>query len=155
MKSKTDKSVKIVIVCMLLGSITPLYAAIPPLHVDGNQIKDPNGKVVVLRGICLLDLGSLESWQGGAINMINRLTNKSDAQGGSPGWYTKVVRIPICPADSHTDTWPYEFNPDDLNDPNNTALYNLLRSVVNQCALKDVYSIIDWHYVANTYDHVA
>jgi hypothetical protein len=123
--------------------------------VDGNKLKDPNGNIVVLRGVAMIDLGSQEAWYGGALNMIDRLTNKDDSNGNSPGWYTKIIRIPIMPADSHTDTWPYEFNPDDLNDPANESLYNLLRSVVDYCAEKEVYADIDWHYVANTNDYVA
>lgn len=124
-------------------------AAIPPLHTDGNKIKDPNGNVVVLRGVSLIDLGHLEDWQGGAINMIDRLTDKTDTQGSSPGWYPKIIRIPIAPPDSHDDWWPYEFDPN-----NNDDLYNLLRTVVDYCAQKDLYAIIDWHYVARTSDHV-
>ncbi len=45
--------------------------------------------------------------------------------------------------------WPHPFSPD------NNDLYNLLRTVVNYCKTKDMYAIIDWHYIANTYDHVA
>lgn len=128
------------------------HAAIPWLHVEGTQIKDPNGNVVVLRGVSLIDLGHLEDWQGGAINMIDRLTDKTDTQGTSPGWYTKVIRIPIAPPDSTNPpySWPYPFDPDDNDD-----LYDLLRTVVDYCASKDLYVIIDWHYVANTYEHVA
>jgi hypothetical protein len=147
-KTLQAKFIKVVIVCMLCYSITPLNAATPWLHVEGNKIKDPAGNVVVLRGVDLIDLGFLQSWQGGAINMINRLTNKTDTQGDSPGWYPKVVRIMIAPPDS-VSGWPYPF------DPNNTVLYDLLRSVVDRCKTKDLYVIIDWHYVANTYDHVA
>lgn len=132
---------------VLLGILSPLYGSIPRLHADGNQIKDPEGNVVVLRGISLIDLGFLQSWQGGAINMIDRLTDKDDTQGNSPGWYPKVIRIPIAPPDS-VSGWPYPFN------PNNTVLYDLLRTVVDYCATQDLYVIIDWHYVANTYEHV-
>lgn len=134
-------------------SAAPLYAATPWLHVEGNQIKDPDGNVVVLRGIALIDLGHLEDWQGGAFEMIDRLTDTTDTQGNSPGWYPKVLRINITPPDS-TDppySWPYPFDPE-----NNDNLYDeLLRPVVDYCASKDLYVIIDWHYVANTYDHVA
>ncbi len=146
------KSIKVVIVCIFLYSITLLNAATPWLHVDGNKIKDPAGNVVVLRGISLIDLGHLEGWRGGAINMIDRLTDKTDAQASSPGWYPKIIRIPIVPPDS-TDppySWPYYFDP-----CNNDDLYNLLRTVVDYCASKDLYVIIDWHYIAKTYLHVA
>jgi hypothetical protein len=126
-------------------------AAIPWLHVEGNKIKDPNGNIVILRGVSLIDLGFLEEWQGGAINMIDRLTDKTDTQGSSPGWYTKVIRIPIIPADApDTNGWPNRWDPED------DSYYNdLLRPVVDYCASKDVYAIIDWHYVANTWEKVA
>ena len=125
----------------------PPLRCYPRLHVDGNKIKDPNGNEVVLRGIALIDLGVLQDWQGGAINMIDRLTNKSDPCSSSPGWYPRIVRIMIAPPDS-VSGWPHPFNPD------NNDLYNLLRTVVDYCKTKDIYAIIDWHYVANTYEHV-
>ncbi|MBN1764662.1 MAG: carbohydrate binding domain-containing protein, partial [Sedimentisphaerales bacterium] len=85
-------------------SATPTYIPPPPdtpwLHADGNRIKDPNGNVVVLRGVDMIDLGFLEDWQGGVINMIDRLTDKTDTQGTSPGWYPRVLRLAIVPADA-------------------------------------------------------
>jgi len=136
-----------IVVFAIFCLATPIYAITPRLHVEGNKIKDPNSNTVVLRGIDLIDLGFLQDWQGGAIAMIDRITNKSDSQGNSPGWYPKVVRIMIAPPDA-VDNWPHPFSPD------NNDLYNLLRTVVNYCKTKDMYAIIDWHYVANTYDHV-
>ncbi|MBN1763638.1 MAG: hypothetical protein JW860_00105, partial [Sedimentisphaerales bacterium] len=41
----------IFIVGLLFCCIMPLYAATPWLHADGNVIKDPDGNVVVLRGV--------------------------------------------------------------------------------------------------------
>ena len=108
--SKTRYAERIVVLILLCA--TTLHAAIPPLHVDGNRIKDPNGNVVVLRGVSLIDLGFLEGWQGGAVNMIDRLTDKTDAQGTWPGWYTRVIRIPIAPPDV-SDGWPHRWDPND------------------------------------------
>lgn len=142
------KWILLFIVLFLFCSVSSVYAGIPWLHADGNQIKDPSGNVVVLRGISLIDLGFLEDWEEGAINMIDRITDKTDTQGSSPGWYPKIIRIPIAPPDSHKDDWPYPF------DPNDEVLYNLLRTVVDYCATKDLYVIIDWHYIDNTYEHV-
>ncbi|KPL25152.1 MAG: hypothetical protein AMJ75_01730 [Phycisphaerae bacterium SM1_79] len=141
-------SVKVTIVCVLLCSITALHAATPWLHVDGNQIKDPAGNVVVLRGISTIDLGFLEAWQGGAINMIDRLTDKTDTQGDSLGWHPRILRIPVYPPDA-ASSWPHRF------DPNNDNFYNnLLRPVIDYCAAKDIYAIIDWHYITDTWDKV-
>ena len=73
-------------------------AALPWLHVEGNQIKDPNGATVILRGVSLIDLGALEAWEGGIHRMIDRLTDPNDTQGSSPGWHTKVVRFAVVPS---------------------------------------------------------
>ena len=111
------------ILCAFFCLITPLYAAPPRLHVDGNKIKDPNGNVVVPRGVAMIDLGSTEIWWGGAINTIDRLTDKNDTQGNSPGWYTKIIRVPICPNDSPLCTnSPLTFNPGTLT-PQITPLF--------------------------------
>ncbi len=135
---------------LLVCSAAPVYAGTPWLHTDANQIKDPAGNVVILRGIDFIDLGFLDNWEGGAFAMIDRVTNKTDTQGNSPGWYPKVFRINITPPDSVGGNWPVPF------DPGNCAFYyDLLRPVVDYCKAKDIYAIIDWHYVANTYDHVA
>ena len=164
MKSKTEKrhcadrcagviraeSISAVVsVCLLFCSISPVNASTPWLHVDGNQIEDPNGNVVVLRGVDMIDLGVTEAQRGGAVKMVNRLTNKSDPNGSYTGWYPKVIRLPIVPADAAgASGWPNRFNPSDPNFYN-----NILRPVVNACAANDVYAIIDWHYVAKTYEH--
>ncbi|MBN1763636.1 MAG: carbohydrate binding domain-containing protein [Sedimentisphaerales bacterium] len=133
---------------LLFYLITSLHGAMPWLHVEGNQIKDPLGNVVVLRGISLIDLGFLEDWEGGAINMIDRLTDPCDTQGSSVGWYPRVIRIPIYPPEN-SSSWPYRF------DAENDDFYdNLLRPVVDYCAAKNLYVIIDWHFIDDTYDHV-
>jgi len=149
MKKIHIQSIEVSFVAVLLYISTPLCADVPWLHVEGNRIKDPKGNVVVLRGISLIDLGFLEGWQGGAINMIDRLTNKNDSQGDSPGWYPKIIRIPIYPPES-ADNWPHPWN------PNDDRFYNdLLRPVVDYCAEKDLYVIIDWHYITDTWDKIA
>jgi len=142
---------KFAVVFIFLCVVMPLYAVPPRLHVDGNKVKDPNGNIVILRGVALIDLGALEDWKGGALNAVDLITDPTDTQGNSPGWYTKIIRIMITPPDSTTPagSWPHPFNAD------NNDLYNLLRTFVDYCAEKEVYVAIDWHYVANTYDHVA
>jgi len=135
---------------MLFCLITPLYASTPWLHVEGNKIKDPEGNIVVLRGVALIDLGATELWRGGAINMIDRLTNPTDSQGSYTGWGTKVVRLAIYPTDGDFTggPWYFQTNPDNYYN-------NLLRPVVDYCKSKDLYVIIDWHYVGvNTFDKV-
>jgi len=134
------KFIKIVIICILFYSITPLYADIPSLHVDGSKIKDPNGDVVILRGISLIDLGAQEIYYDRTvIEVIDLVTDKNDTQGSSPGWYPNILRLPICPPE-YGGPLPYTLGSDYLYD-------NLLRPVVDYCAAKGVYCIIDLHYV--------
>ncbi|MBI5550395.1 MAG: glycoside hydrolase family 5 protein [Desulfobacterales bacterium] len=114
-------------------------AETPWLHVEGNKIKDPAGNTVILRGISLIDLGAQEAWYGGVNAVIDRVTNKSDTQGNSPGWYPKILRLTITPPD---------YDPPRTFTPGSDDYYNsLLRPVVNYCKQKDVYAIIDLHYV--------
>ena len=40
-----------------------IYAVPPRLHVEGNKVKDPNGNVVILRGVAMIDLGFLQEWE--------------------------------------------------------------------------------------------
>ncbi len=148
--AKFHTGIKISLLLAFLWSITPLYAATPWLHTDGNDIKDPAGNVVILRGVDMVDLGATQEWYGGATQMIDRLTNKSDPQGSSPGWYTRAIRIAVYPADEPGFTSPRTFQPGSDN------FYNtLLRPVVDYCLSKDLYAIIDWHYVDDTFSHVS
>ncbi|HOK65848.1 MAG TPA: cellulase family glycosylhydrolase [Anaerohalosphaeraceae bacterium] len=123
-------------------------AATPRLHAEGTVLKDSAGNVVVLRGVSLIDVGGTEKQFGGAIRMIDRLTNRDDPQGSSPGWYPKVIRIPIYPPDEEDYKSPWTFIPgrDDFYE-------KLLRPVVDYCKSKDLYAIVDWHYIGNTFDH--
>ncbi|MFA5239379.1 MAG: cellulase family glycosylhydrolase [Phycisphaerae bacterium] len=140
--------IKIVIIGVLFCLITPLYADTPWLHVEGNKIKDPQGNIVVLRGVALIDLGCIEIWRDGVTTLIDRLIDPNDSQGSYTGWGTKVVRLAVYPSDEGAGDYPWYFD----DDPN--LYYNyLLRPVVDYCKSKDLYVIIDWHYVGiNTYD---
>jgi len=96
MKTKR-RFVEVVIVCVLLCLVTPLYADTPWLHTDANLIKDPNGNVVVLRGLDTIDIGTV-AWYMGANNLIDYVTNKNETEGNSPGWYPRVIRLAVYPA---------------------------------------------------------
>jgi hypothetical protein len=123
-------------------------SALPWLRVTGNRIEDQAGNQVVLRGISFIDLGATEEWEGGAREMIDRLTDTTDSASASPGWYTRVVRLAIYPPDS-----------DDFDSPNtyqagSTTYYDtLLRPVVDYCRQKGIYAIVDWHYIGDTSEH--
>jgi endoglucanase len=152
MMKTNKKGVKAGILCLLVCSFTPVYAATPWLHTDANLIKDPCGNTVVLRGVDTIDIGAVQSWySGGMTALIDRVTNKNDSQGSSPGWYTKVIRLAVYPSDEEDFTSPFTFT------PGSDTYYNtLLRPIVDYCKTKDIYAIIDWHYVGNnTFDKVS
>lgn len=143
------KKTAVVLGCILFICLSQGYAAAPRLHADGNVIKDPEGSVVVLRGISMIDIGGTEKQFGGAIKMLDRITDKNDTQGNSPGWYPKVIRMPIYPVDEGDYDSPFTFQ------PGSDEFYEkLLRPMVDYCAARDLYAIVDWHYIGNTFDHV-
>jgi hypothetical protein len=151
MKLQKNYFSRVIIVLLLLNLTTGgVFAITPWLHTEGNVIKDTVGNTVVLRGIDTVDLGAVELWYGGAINLIDRITNKNDPQGSSPGWYPKVIRLALYlpDAEDFTDS-PFQWTPGD-----DTFYNTLLRPVVDYCKTKDMYVIIDCHYVANTFDHI-
>jgi endoglucanase len=103
---------------------------------------------VILRGVSLIDLGTTEQRYGGARQMIDRLTDKNDSDGGVTGWYPTVLRIAIYPADSPDVRSPSTFQ------AGSDDFYNqLLRPVVDHCKDKGVYAILDWHYIDDTTQH--
>ncbi len=134
--------------------ISQVFAVPAQLHVEGNQIKDPNGNTIILRGACLPDLGYAEYYYDvdmKASSIIDVLTDKTDSQSASPGWYTKVIRIPVYPPETSPAPASHRWNPS-----NPDAFYNtFLRPIVNYCGQKGLYVIIDWHEVGNTNDDAA
>lgn len=127
---------------LLLAGAGIASAATPWLHTSGNRILDPNNNQTILRGVSLIDIGSQQTWDGGVNPMIDRLTNTADTQGSSPGFYTRVVRLPIFPPGQGS---PWAWAPNDGDNFYN----NLLRPVVNYCRTKGIYCIIDLHYIAD------
>ena len=125
---------------LVLAGQNVASAATPWLSVSGTQLKDPNGNVVILRGISLIDLASQNSSNPNIDGVIDKITNKNDGSSSSPGWYPKVLRLPVEPADYNSNSWQ----------PGSDTFYNnVLRPTVNYCKSKDVYCIIDMHYVDN------
>jgi hypothetical protein len=121
---------------------------LPWLTVDGNQLKDPAGNTVILRGVAMIDLGETEENEGGVIELIDRMTDVNDTQGNSPGFYTKVIRLAVYPHDSDAFTSPFTW------EPGNTDYYDqMLRPVVDYAREKGIYAIIDWHYIDDTTPH--
>ena len=99
-----------------------------------------------MRGVATADLGTLEVWEGGINKMIDRLTNTSDTQACSPGWYTRVIRFTLSPADGGVTT-PIQYS------AGGTYYDTVLRPAVDYATQKGLYVIIDWHYIDDTTKH--
>ena len=145
MKSRSKSAVFFAVLAALtLLATGPAGAVTPWLHTDGNQIKDPSGNVVILRGVSMIDLGATQMWYGGATALIDRLTNPNDNSGSSPAWCTKIVRLACYPPDEGFQS------PLGWQKGSTTFYTTLLRPVVDYCKTKDIYAIIDWHYISDT-----
>jgi hypothetical protein len=112
--------------------------------VVGNKLQDPSGKTVILRGVSIEGL-TQQMATGLKINgLLDKITNKSDVDAastgapGSPGWYTKIVRLPADP-------------------PGNSDTYvnNTLKPAVDYATKLGLYTIIDLHYISNPYNLVS
>ncbi len=96
------------------------------------------------------DIGELKELYG-IHDYIDRVTNPDDPNGNSPGWYTKVIKYLVVPSDSDVNGSPLVFDPCNLSEPNNEAIYEALKDAVDYGAEKGVYSIIclDYHKPIN------
>ncbi|HEY0735949.1 MAG TPA: cellulase family glycosylhydrolase [Herpetosiphonaceae bacterium] len=127
------------VVVALLGSIallpTPPAHAIstPWLSVSGRYIKDPSGNNVVLRGVSLIDVSVANTRTRNALAQIDMATNSAD------GWYARVVRLPVYP-DAIDGQPGWNANPD-------AYFNNHLNPAVQRCIARQIYCIIDWHYI--------
>jgi endoglucanase len=118
-------------------------SSLPWLKVVGNQLQDPSGKMVILRGVSIEGL-TQQMATGLKVNgLLDKITNKSNVTPastgapGSPGWYTKIVRLPADPPGT------------DDNYVNNT-----LKPAVDYATKLGLYTIIDLHYISNPYNNV-
>ena len=116
----------------------------PWLTVAGNKLQDPSGKTVILRGVSIEGLTQQAATSLGINGVLDKITNKNDVTPastgapGSPGWYTKIVRLPADP-------------------PGNSDTYvnNTLKPAVDYATKLGLYTIIDLHYVSNPYNLVS
>lgn len=105
----------------------------PRLSVSGRFIKDPSGNNVVLRGVSLTDVSVANSRPRNARQLIDMATDNAN------GWFARVVRLPVYP--DAIDMQPgWNANPD-------AYFNNHLNPAVQECIARQIYCIIDWHYI--------
>ncbi|MBK9924831.1 MAG: glycoside hydrolase family 6 protein [Anaerolineales bacterium] len=129
-------TITVLIAGMFLPTQTVQAISTPWLSVSGRYIKDPQGNNVVLRGVSLVDIGEVNLGRTrNAVQLINMATNESD------GWYARVVRLPVYP--NAIDSSPgWLANPD-------AYFNNHLNPAIQNCVARQIYCIIDWHYISD------
>ena len=124
-------------------STWPDEGSLPPLAVRGNQVITPAGRPVTLRGVNTVDprRANTRTERGlTSTEMVDLLTDSKQ------GWYPTVVRVPVQPIDigDHDFEVPPEppaFTQAELEE----YLTTHLDPVVERCAERDVYAIVDYH----------
>ncbi len=123
------------LIALIVAFVQPCNAITPWLHVEGNQLKDSAGNQVVLHGVSFREI----SWGGLNVNsLLDKITNANDKASHSPGWYTRLVRMPIDPG---TSDW-------------NQYNQNVIKPAVDYATQKGLYVILDLHYVDETTNNV-
>jgi cellulose 1,4-beta-cellobiosidase len=130
----------LMVIIMVLSAFLPMGTAsainTPWLSTSGRFIKDPQGNNVILRGVSLVDIGEVDLGRTrNTSQLINMATNESD------GWYARVVRLPVYPN-------AIDSSPGWLADPD-AYFNNHLDPAIQTCVARQIYCIIDWHYIAD------
>ena len=105
----------------------------PWLSVSGRYIKDPSDKNVILRGVSLADVSVANSRTRSANALIDMATDNTN------GWYARVVRLPVYPG-------AIDGQPGWIADPD-AYFTQHLDPAVQYCISRQIYCIIDWHYI--------
>jgi hypothetical protein len=115
-------------------------AAPPALHVAGNTLVDSAGATVVLRGVNVPSLETLNTGEGpapgsstGLMASVNEVINH---------WHVNLIRLPIC-----QDRWEGRAPVDYHGFPNSADAYrNIVDQVVSTSSAAGVYVLVDMHW---------
>jgi len=122
---------------MIVPNIVAHAINTPWLTTSGRFINDPSGNHVILRGVSLVDVGVANKAGRGrtAIQLIDMATDSTT------GWFARVIRLPVYP-DAIDGTPGWNAGPD-------AYFNNHLNPAVQECIARQIYCIIDWHYISD------
>ncbi len=127
----------VLVVVLASGILLQVHVAqainTPWLTVSGRYIKDPNGNIVILRGVSIVDVSVADSRSRNAPALIDMATDNAN------GWYARVMRFPVYP-DAIDQQPGWLANPD-------AYFNNHLNPAIQRCISRQIYCIIDWHYI--------
>lgn len=124
--------------------------SVPWLHTDGKYIKDANGNIPPLYGVslpCITTIMDSRTIPGDSSKMniqryIDMATDTAD------GWRANVIRLPVYPDWFNDETGSHEgwkqADPD-------AYFSTYLDPAIQYCVEKQVYAIIDWHYIGQSW----
>ena len=133
---------------------------LPALHVEGNLLKDPNGKTIILRGVSLIDIGQLYYNAKQSSSGITTRIDKILAAGLEP----HVIRLPVYPrtvTNGNSPAYsqaPYPLGPNapagrtQLTLTSDQYVTDILKPAVDYATQQGMYAIIDYHQIDNTDD---
>ncbi len=128
----------------VVGTASAAVIPTPPLHVDGNLVKDPDGETVTIRGVNIADpkrINVTASARGKTAEQVVTMLTDTDQD-----WHSRAIRIPVQPVDigEHEPGQgppPVAFTRSQLE----SYLTNHLDPLIEHCLQRGAYAIIDYH----------
>lgn len=122
---------------VMLALLRPAVASPLPLHVAGNSLVNSAGEKVVLKGVDIPSLETLNLGEGpnpgGILASVDWAIYK---------WHVKLIRLPVC-----QDRWEGKAPVDYHGHPDDVALYRrLVDRIVATASRANVYVLIDMHW---------
>lgn len=115
----------------------PLSAAPLPLHVAGNSLMNSHDKAVVLKGVDIPSLETLNTGEGPANGGILASVDVAIHK-----WHVSLIRLPIC-----QDRWEGKAPVDYDGHACDPALYkHIIDQIVDRASRAGVYVLIDMHW---------
>jgi hypothetical protein len=135
--------------------------SLPPLHVEGNTIQDSAGSTVVLRGVCIPDIGLLDSQS--TDSGVSGVRARIDEVLTTAQLDAHVIRLPVYPRtvfNGGSPTYSPEPFPVGQAAPSTSKVTvtnlsvgdyvsQVLQPAVDYATSKGLYAIVDFHQIDN------